>query len=606
MFEELVITIIAMLPIVEARLAVPMAIDFGLSYGLGWLYAFLGSSVICPIILAVFLPLINRLKKTKLFKKAATVIFEKFEKKSRKIKTDDNADGDKKRKFDKATLKKALGVFTFVAIPLPLTGVWTGSAVAAIVKLSYPIALVAVIAGNMVASLLILLLTVLFKPYVNVIITVIGVIAIVVVIALILKIIFHKDKSSLMDKRRYDSDMKKIAVILCDGMADYTNENGSTPMLDANKPNIDFLAKSAEVGLIYTVPKGMKPGSDVANLSVLGFDPRNSYTGRSPLEAISLGISLSENDVTYRANLVTLSNESEYQDKTMVDYSAGEISSLEASQLIKHVASHLKEYELFAGVSYRHCLVKRNGTVGAVLTPPHDISDKKIAEYLPSGENATQLLDVMKKSHELLKDHPINIERVKKGLNPANSLWLWGEGTKPKLEDFQQKFGLKGAMISAVDLLKGIAIGANMKSIDVQGATGNVNTNWQGKADATVKAIKEHDFVYVHIEAPDECGHQGDYNGKVKSIELIDKYIVSSALKALNDCGEPFALIVVPDHATPIKLKTHVDTPVPYLIYKSNVTTLGVDNFNELTAKTTQNVISAGYDLLPHVLGEKD
>ena len=303
----------------------------------------------------------------------------------------------------------------------------------------------------------------------------------------------------------------KYVVILGDGMADYRQPSlgGKTPLMLANKPYIDGLAKNSEVGLCRTVPCGMKPGSDVANLSVLGYAPHECYTGRSPLEAASIGIDLKDTDVTARANLVTVTDEINYADKTMVDYSAGEISTLEAKTLIEYLAKELNDdiYTLYAGISYRHCLVMNNGVVAGDLTPPHDITGKPVKEYLPKSDAGKKLLALMEKSYELLKNHPINVERVKKGKNPANSLWFWGEGTKPALQSFEDKFSLKGGIISAVDLLKGIAKLAKMRVIEVDGATGNYDTNFDGKAKACLEGLKGGlDFVYVHMEAPDECG----------------------------------------------------------------------------------------------------
>ena len=310
----------------------------------------------------------------------------------------------------------------------------------------------------------------------------------------------------------------KYIVVLGDGMADYKLEQlgGKTPLQYANTPRIDALAKMAEVGLCRTVPEGMKPGSDVANLSVLGYDPHTCYTGRSPLEAVSMGIDLKDTDVTLRCNLVTLSDEEAYEDKTMLDYSAGEISTAEARELIEFLNGRIAAFaglSLHAGISYRHCLVVENGKTGHRLTPPHDITGKPVRGYLPEGPLAKTYLDVMKLSAQLLKDHPVNRARIAAGKRPANSVWLWGEGTKPALENFAEKFGKRGGIISAVDLVKGIGILAGMRIIDVPGATGNYDTNFAGKADAALDALLHGglDFVYIHMEAPDECGHQGGY-----------------------------------------------------------------------------------------------
>ena len=367
----------------------------------------------------------------------------------------------------------------------------------------------------------------------------------------------------------------KYVVILGDGMADYRQPflQDKTPLMVAKKPFIDSLAKQSEVGLCRTVPCGMKPGSDVANLSVLGYDPHECYTGRSPLEAASIGIDLKDTDVTARANLVTVTDEENYADKTMVDYSAGEISTAEAKELIEYLGKEINNdvYKLYAGISYRHCLVVDNGVVAGDFTPPHDITGKPVKEYLPTSEQGKKLLALMEKSYKLLKDHPINQARIKAGKRPANSLWFWGEGTKPNLQSFKDRYNLNGAIISAVDLLKGIGYLTGMQVIEVEGATGNYDTNFTGKANACIDALKNGaDFVYVHMEAPDECGHHGDTEHKIFSIEQIDKLVVEPIVKALKDCGEDFAVLICPDHPTPLSIMTHCSDPVPYLIYRSN------------------------------------
>ncbi|MFI3128564.1 MAG: cofactor-independent phosphoglycerate mutase [Bacillota bacterium] len=380
--------------------------------------------------------------------------------------------------------------------------------------------------------------------------------------------------------------MKRV-LFLIDGAADlYNEEVKGTPLSVANKPNMDMLAANGEIGLCKTVPDGMSPGSDNANLSVMGYDPLVCYTGRSPLEAVSMGIELTDTSVTFRANVVTLSNEENYEDRTMVDYSSGEISTAESTELINAVASVLdtEEMKLFAGVSYRHCLVfdSLEREVGK-LTPPHDISDKPIADHLPQDE---MLLSIMKKSYEILKDHPVNKARIAKGKNPGNSLWLWGMGTKPMLDSYEKLYGVKAGMISAVDLLKGIGILGGFKNIEVEGATGNLETNFIGKAEAAIENLKNGlDFVYIHMEAPDECGHQGDLQGKIKSLEIIDRDVVGKVLDYLEECGEDFKVVVMPDHPTPIKLKTHTSEPVPYLYYSSAEPTYGGLVYNEENAK---------------------
>jgi len=394
----------------------------------------------------------------------------------------------------------------------------------------------------------------------------------------------------------------KYVVILGDGMADYRQSflGDKTPLMLANKPFIDSLARVSEVGLCQTVPCSLKPGSDVANLSVLGYNPLECYSGRSPLEAASIGINLKETDITARANLVTLSDEIEYADKTMIDYSAGEISTAESTELINYLAGHLnnEKYTLYAGISYRHCMVIDKGSLMGDLTPPHDITGKPIKNYLPKSEGGKELLEIMKKSYELLNDHPINKKRVAEGKNPANSLWFWGDGTKPNLESFYDKFSLKGGIISAVDLLKGIGKLAKMQVIEVEGATGNYDTNFTGKANACVKGLKDGlDFVYLHMEAPDECGHHGDAKNKIYSIEQIDK-VVKIIYDGLKDMGENFAFLILPDHPTPLSTMTHCSDPVPYLLYSSKQSVKGVDAYDEENASKTGVFEKEGYKLI--------
>ncbi|MBQ3596472.1 MAG: cofactor-independent phosphoglycerate mutase [Clostridia bacterium] len=396
----------------------------------------------------------------------------------------------------------------------------------------------------------------------------------------------------------------KYVVILGDGMADYPNQTlgGKTPLELAKKPNIDNLAKLGKVGLCKTVPEGMKPGSDVANLSVLGYDVKSCYTGRSPLEAASIGIELKETFVTARANLVTLTNEPNFEDKTMVDYSAGEISTDEAKVLIDYLAEHLntQKFKFYAGISYRHCLVIDNGVIAGDLTPPHDITGKPIKDHLPTSEVGKEYLELMKKSVELLKDHPINLERIKQGKNPASSLWFWGEGTKPSLDNYKEKYGVDGAIISAVDLLKGIGKLSGLQVIEVQGATGNYDTNFTGKARACIDALNSgKDFVYIHMEAPDECGHHGDSEHKIYSIEQIDQKVVGPVLSALEKSGEPFKILVCPDHPTPLSLKTHVSDPVPFILYDSRKKVgNGATAYTEQQAQNTNLYYDDGISLV--------
>lgn len=401
----------------------------------------------------------------------------------------------------------------------------------------------------------------------------------------------------------------KYLVMLCDGMADepFPSLDNKTPMELAKKDCMDSLAAKGEVGTVKTVAEDMKPGSDVANLSVLGYEPAKYYSGRSPLEAASIGIDLKPDDVTLRCNLVTLSDEENYQDKTMVDYCSDDISSAEAKILIDYIQEKLgtEEFRFYSGVSYRHCLVWSGGDkTPGILTPPHDITDRKITEYIPKGRSVDKLYELMVKSYGLLKDHPVNLERIKRGKRPANSIWLWGEGTKPALDSFEKKFGKKGSMISAVDLLKGIAICAGMRSVDVEGATGYIDTNFEGKCRAAIDEFKKgQDFVYIHVEAPDECGHRGEAENKIKAIELIDSLILAPAVEYLKNSGEDFAVLVCPDHPTPLAIKTHSSKPVPYLIYSSRAEKDSkVKSFTEASARATGNYIEKGFTMMEYFL----
>ncbi len=401
----------------------------------------------------------------------------------------------------------------------------------------------------------------------------------------------------------------KYIIFLCDGMADYPVDSlgGKTPLMIANNPNMDALCKKGELGLVKTVAEHLSPGSDVANLSVMGYDPDIYYTGRSPLEALSIGVNLKDSDVTFRANVVTLSEEENYADKTMVDYSSGEITTEEAHILIDYLKENMtfENICLHGGTSYRHLLVWDGGSTNVTLTPPHDISDRKVTDYLPKGEGADVLLEIMKKSHELLCDHPVNRDRVARGLNPANSLWIWGEGTKPQLSGFTEKYGITGTMISAVDLLKGIGNGAKMEVLEVPGATGNIDTNFDGKAAAAIDAFRRGtDFVYIHMEAPDECGHHGDIDGKIRSIELIDEKVIKPVIDYLKSTGEDFRVLITPDHPTPIALKTHVRDAIPFVIYDSRRDTGLNLEYTEKNAKETGLYIEPGYKLMEKFLNK--
>lgn len=400
----------------------------------------------------------------------------------------------------------------------------------------------------------------------------------------------------------------KYLVLLCDGMADTPNAalSGKTPMECADKPFMDKLAAVSEAGMCRTVAKGLKPGSDVANLSVMGYDPAVCYTGRSPLEAASIGVDLKPTDVALRCNIVTLSDSEPYESKTMVDYCAGDISTEEARLIIETVEKELGSdiYKFYSGVSYRHCLVVKNGTTDlGNMTPPHDISGRVIGEYLSRSENAKELIGLMKKSYEILKDHPVNIARREKGLHEANSIWLWGEGRKPALENFKEKNGVTGCVVSAVDLLKGIGICAGMETPEVEGATGYLDTNFEGKAQAGIDAFKNGtDLVYLHFEAPDECGHRGEPENKVKAVEYIDRRALKPMLEYLEGSGDDFRILIMPDHPTPLDTMTHSAEPVPYIIYDSRVKKNGIPSFTEKNAAATGIFVEHGPDIMKKLL----
>lgn len=367
----------------------------------------------------------------------------------------------------------------------------------------------------------------------------------------------------------------KYVVVLGDGMADWPMEslNGGTPLSCAVTPCMDELAGMSEIGTVSTIPEGMAPGSDTANLSVMGYDPRKYYTGRSPLEALSIGVDMKESDVVYRCNLVTLTEEDvPYEEQRILDHSSGEISTEDAAILLRDVCQELKNENcsFYVGTSYRHCLVWENGK-NLELTPPHDVLTQRVGNYLPEDE---MLLSMQKKSYEILKDHPLNRKRKEQGLNPANSFWFWGAGTKPILTSFEKIYHKKGVMISAVDLLKGIAAGAEMDCRIVEGANGGLHTNYEGKARAAVKALTEegYDFAYIHVEAPDEMGHQGSVEKKIQAIEYLDERVIKLVKEGLEKSGEDYRLLILPDHPTPIKVKTHTANPVPYLLYDSRKT----------------------------------
>ena len=397
----------------------------------------------------------------------------------------------------------------------------------------------------------------------------------------------------------------KYLILIPDGMADYPVEElgNLTPMQKANKPMMDALASKSLVGKVSNVPEGMVPESDTANMAILSFDPKVYSKGRSPLEAVSMGIEMKPDETAYRCNVVTLTEEQErYEDRIIVDHSADEISTEEADQLIKTLEAELGNdmRKFYTGVSYRHCLIWKNSDDKYNFMRPHDILGKRIGEYLPRVEDGgSEFLELMKKSYDILKDHPVNLARKARGLKPANSAWLGSPGKKPQLPSFKQKWGLDAAVISAVDLIKGIGLCAEMQSIDVEGATGNVHTNYTGKANAAIEAFKAgKELVYVHVEGPDECGHRAEIENKVKSIELIDSKILAPVYEYLKNCGEPFKIMVLPDHPTPICKRTHTMDAVPFFIYSSEADKVGCDTFDEFTTEKMNYYVENGYTLM--------
>lgn len=397
---------------------------------------------------------------------------------------------------------------------------------------------------------------------------------------------------------------KKFIVVLGDGMADEPIESlgGKTPLQYADTPALDRLSKFSEIGLVHTIPEGMKPGSDTANLSVLGYDPKIYYSGRSPLEALSIGVPMKDTDIALRCNIVTISeNDVPFEEQIIIDHSSGEISTEDCAVLLNAVKEELQNetYQFYVGTSYRHCLIWNRGQV-LELSQPHDVLGQVIGQYLPSDEN---LLYMMKRSYEILKDHPLNIERKKKGLNPANCCWFWGAGTKPMLSSFEEKNGVKGMMVSAVDLLKGIAVGAGMGVAHVEGANGGLNTNYEGKTQAALDALKNgYDFAYIHVEAPDEMGHQGSVEKKVKAIEYLDQRVIGPLTRALDEEKTDYRLLVMPDHPTPIRVRTHTADSVPYLIYDSTDLQSHTWNYNEKEAKESGNFVAKGHTIIDKLL----
>lgn len=398
----------------------------------------------------------------------------------------------------------------------------------------------------------------------------------------------------------------KYIVVLGDGMADEPLEalGGKTPLEYAQTPCMDSLASMGHMGLVQNVPSGMAPGSDVANLSVLGYDPKRSYSGRSPLEALSVGVKMEPDDVIFRTNIVTLTEEEPYAEKTILDHSSGEIATKDADVLMDAIRSafNSETVQFYTGTSYRHIMVWKKGKLVS-LEPPHDHLGTQIGPWLPKEP---MLREMMEESFPILNAHPMNLARAEAGKHKANSLWFWGAGTKPSLQNFEEKTGLKGAMISAVDLLKGIAVGAGMKVYQVPGATGSLDTNYEGKAQAAVKALLEDgcDFVYIHVEAPDEMGHQGLIHEKVQSIEYLDQRLIALVKKAMDDSGEDYRMLILPDHPTPIRVRTHTGSPVPFLLYDSTHPEKKKAKYSEAEAAATEDFEPDGYKLIDRLIQE--
>lgn len=401
----------------------------------------------------------------------------------------------------------------------------------------------------------------------------------------------------------------KYLVIVGDGMADYPIEQfgHKTALQFAKTPHFDQLAVEGELGLVRTIPDSLPPGSDTANLSVIGYDPVRYYTGRSPFEAASLGIDLNPEDVSFRCNLVTLSADEPYHDKTMIDYCSGEISTEEAAILIKAVKENLgsASIDFHTGFRYRHLMVWHNAPDDWQLTPPHDISGQSIFNYLPQGQEGPRLQKMMEQSYSLLSEHPVNLKRIEKGLNPANSIWIWGNGRKPLIPLFTDKYALEGSVISAVDLIKGIGIFAGLEPVEVEGATGYIDTNYNGKVEAALESFKKgHDFVYLHIEAPDECSHRFETENKIKAIELIDRHVLKVIRDKMEQSGLDFSILLITDHATPLSLGTHTRDLVPFVIFRSDHRGHNPSrSYDEISAGKTGILIRDGYRLMDIFLG---
>lgn len=401
---------------------------------------------------------------------------------------------------------------------------------------------------------------------------------------------------------------RKFVILIGDGMADWPipSLDGRTPLEAARKPNMDFMASEGALGMVQVVPKEMYPGSDVSNLSILGYDPREVYTGRSPLEAASMGVELGGDDVAVRCNVVALKNCG--ADSEMEDFSAGHIGTGEAAELLASLQRQVdgKGVRFYPGVSYRHLMVWPGGNDGVVTTPPHDIHGKKITEYLPKGEGAELLLELMEISREIFPVHPVNRKRVEAGKLPGNSIWLWGQGKAPRMVPFRDKYGLSGSVVAAVDLIKGIGAYAGFRQVNVPGATGYTDTNFGGKGEYALRELEEQDFVLIHVEAPDEAGHNGDAPTKVRAIERIDEEIIGPLLARARDAGD-LGILVLPDHPTPVEIRTHSQEPVPFIFYPApgGLSSFAGKRYTEADARATGQFVEKGTSLIGYLLGSR-
>jgi len=408
----------------------------------------------------------------------------------------------------------------------------------------------------------------------------------------------------------------KYIIFLGDGMADLPVPalSGLTPLQVAQKPHMDRIAREGLSGLVCTVPAGMTPGSDTANMAVMGYDPKRYYTGRSPIEAVSMSIEMEPGDIAFRCNLVTLTEEPVYAERIMVDHSSDEIASDEAARLIELINEKLSGdgIRFYPGKSYRHCMIWKGGPLDVRLMPPHDILTQKIEPYLPVGEGAERILSLLEKSAAILPDHPVSRARKRRGLNPANSIWIWGQGKRPELPNLSEMFGIRGSVISAVDLIQGLGICAGLHVVEVPGATGNIHTNFKGKAQAAIDEFERgQDYVFIHVEAPDECGHRAEIDNKVRSIELIDREVIGPVWEYLEAerlaTGEDYRMLVMPDHPTPLMLRTHTSDPVPFALFSSDghyyAPTSGYD---EVRAKESDVYLEHGHQLFGRIIrGDK-